>query len=118
MPIKLTLSRGFNSLPWYRKLKLGWCLLTSNQKLTYFYFNQIFLLLDLKINFYCKSQEDIEELKKSDLLDAMLKEFGSSFPEFKKVLIDERDMYLTNSLRESYQPIPNEFVPGGNYYFR
>ena len=48
----------------------------------------------------------------------MLKEFGSSFPDFKKVLIDERDMYLTNSLRESYQPIPNEFVPGGNYYFR
>ena len=48
----------------------------------------------------------------------MLKEFGSTFPEFKKVLIDERDMYLTNSLRESYQPIPNEFLPGGNYYFR
>lgn len=34
MPIKLTLSRGFNSLPWYRKLKLGWSLLTSNHKLT------------------------------------------------------------------------------------
>lgn len=92
MPIKLTLKRGFSSLPWYRKLKLAWCLLTSNHKLT---------------------QEDIEELKKSDMLDAMLKEFGSSFPEFKRVLIDERDMYLTHSLRSAYQPIPNQFVEGG-----
>jgi pheromone shutdown protein TraB len=34
MPIKLTLSRGFNSLPWYRKLKLAVVLLFSNYKLT------------------------------------------------------------------------------------
>lgn len=47
------------------------------------------------------------------MLDAMLKEFGSSFPEFKRVLIDERDMYLTHSLRSAYQPIPNQFVEGG-----
>lgn len=92
MPIKITLRRGFNSLPWYRKLKLAWCLLTTDHKLT---------------------QEDIEELKRSDLLESMLKEFGSSFPEFKRVLIDERDMYLANSLRKAYQPVPNEFVPGG-----
>ena len=43
----------------------------------------------------------------------MLKEFGASFPEFKRVLIDERDMYLTSSLRNAYQPVANEFVPGG-----
>ena len=92
MPINLTLSRGFHSLPWYRKLKLAWCLLTTNHKLT---------------------KEDVEQLKKSDLLDAMLKEFGASFPEFKRVLIDERDMYLTSSLRNAYQPVANEFVPGG-----
>jgi pheromone shutdown protein TraB len=47
------------------------------------------------------------------MLDALLKEFGSSFPEFKRVLIDERDMYLTHSLRSAYQPVPNEFVQGG-----
>ena len=50
------------------------------------------------------------------MLDAMLKEFGSSFPEFKRVLIDERDMYLTHSLRSAYQPLPNEFVEGGEFY--
>ena len=34
MPVKLTLSRGFNSLPWYRKLKLAWCFLTTDHKIT------------------------------------------------------------------------------------
>ncbi len=34
MPINLTLTRGFHSLPWYRKLKLAWLLLTTNDKLT------------------------------------------------------------------------------------
>jgi pheromone shutdown protein TraB len=47
------------------------------------------------------------------MLDALLKEFGASFPEFKRVLIDERDMFLTNSLRNAYQPVPNESFAGG-----
>ena len=34
MPIALTLRRGFNSLPWYRKLKLAWVLLTTDSKIT------------------------------------------------------------------------------------
>lgn len=34
MPVKLTLSRGFNSLPWYRKLKLAWCFLMTDHKIT------------------------------------------------------------------------------------
>lgn len=38
------------------------------------------------------------------MLDALVKEFGDAFPEFKKVLIDERDMYLTQSLHNAYQP--------------
>ena len=57
--------------------------------------------------------EDIENLKKADLLEILTKEFGQHFPEFKRVLIDERDMYLTSSLRDAYQPIPNDLVPGG-----
>jgi len=35
MPVDITLSRGFNSLPWYRKLKLAWVLLTTDHKMTY-----------------------------------------------------------------------------------
>lgn len=92
MPIKLTLSRGFNALPWYRKVKLGIMLLFTDIKLT---------------------QEDIEALKKSDILELLTKEFGDQFPEFKRVLIDERDMYLTSSLREAYKPIANESSPSG-----
>jgi pheromone shutdown protein TraB len=53
-------------------------------------------------------------LKKSDLLDALVQEFGASFPEFKRVLIDERDLYLTSSLRNAYQPLPSEPSTGGN----
>lgn len=34
MPINVTLRRGFQSLPWYRKLKLAWLLLTTDYKLT------------------------------------------------------------------------------------
>jgi pheromone shutdown protein TraB len=52
-------------------------------------------------------------LKKADLLEILTKEFGHHFPEFKRVLIDERDMFLTQSLRNAYKPIPNELVPGG-----
>ena len=59
------------------------------------------------------SKEDIEQLKNLDLLDALLKEFGASFPEFKRVLIDERDHYLTYSLQKASQPMPNQFQPGG-----
>lgn len=92
MPIKLTLDRGFNSLPWYRKLKLAWCFLTTDTNLT---------------------KENIEELKRSDMLDQLVKEFGDSFPEFKRVLIDERDLFLTSSIKSASNPIPNEFVPGG-----
>jgi pheromone shutdown protein TraB len=58
-------------------------------------------------------KDDIEKLKRSDILDTLVKEFGDTFPEFKRVLIDERDMFLTSSLRTACQPIPNEFVRGG-----
>lgn len=92
MPIKLALNRGFNSLPWYRKLNLAWCLLTTDTNLT---------------------KENIEELKKHDILETLVKEFGDMFPEFKRVFIDERDIFLTNSLKQASQPIPNEFLEGG-----
>lgn len=92
MPIKLTLNRSFNSLPWYRKIRLAWCLLTTDTNLT---------------------KEDIEELKKHDMLETLVKEFGDTFPEFKRVLIDERDMYLTHSLKQACKPIPNDSIADG-----
>jgi len=43
--------------------------------------------------------EDIEALKQQDQLEAMMGEMGKAFPEIKKRLIDERDVYLAQKLR-------------------
>ena len=43
--------------------------------------------------------EDVEALKKSDQLEALMGEMGQAFPEIKKRLIDERDVYLAQKLR-------------------
>lgn len=55
----------------------------------------------------------MEKMKQKDILESLLEEFGSSFPEFKKVLVDERDIFLAHSLRSAAQPINNEFLLGG-----
>lgn len=44
------------------------------------------------------SEQQIEDLKKGDMLQAVVEEFGESLPEFKKVLIDERDEYMVGKL--------------------
>lgn len=43
--------------------------------------------------------KDIEALKKQDQLEALMGEMGKAFPEIKKRLIDERDIYLAQKLR-------------------
>ena len=45
--------------------------------------------------------EDIEALKKQDQLEALMGEMGKAFPEIKKRLIDERDIYLAQKLRQA-----------------
>ena len=45
------------------------------------------------------SEEDIENLKQSDMLDAALNDVGKEFPIVKEVLVDERDKYLANKIR-------------------
>ncbi len=42
---------------------------------------------------------DIEALKQQDQLEALMGEMGKAFPEIKKRLIDERDVYLAQKLR-------------------
>ncbi len=43
--------------------------------------------------------EDVEALKKQDQLETLMGEMGQAFPEIKKRLIDERDVYLAQKLR-------------------
>lgn len=50
--------------------------------------------------------EDVEALKKQDQLETMMGEMGQAFPEIKKRLIDERDVYLAQKLRA----IPGERI--------
>lgn len=45
------------------------------------------------------SEEDIEEMKKQDVLESLLSEIGKSLPEIRRILIDERDQYLAYRIR-------------------
>jgi len=44
------------------------------------------------------SEETLRELRRGDSLSEMLNEFGQMMPSLKKVLIDERDAYLTEKI--------------------
>ena len=46
------------------------------------------------------SEEQIEDLKRGDMLHAVVSEFGEELPEIKRVLIDERDEYMVGRLGE------------------
>jgi len=43
-------------------------------------------------------KEGIEELKKGDMLMELIKEMGAEFPSVKKVILDERDLYLAGNI--------------------
>ena len=47
------------------------------------------------------NEEDIEEMKRKDVLETLLSEIGESFPEIRRILIDERDQYLAHKIRNA-----------------
>lgn len=47
------------------------------------------------------SEEEIEKLKSEDMLTMALSEFSASFPRLKSILINERDMYLAQKIKEA-----------------
>lgn len=47
------------------------------------------------------TEEELEKLKSKDTIDAMLQEFTDNFPQLKKPLIDERDQYLSQKIKEA-----------------
>ena len=47
------------------------------------------------------TEEDLEKLKKNDVLQNMLEEMAKELPTVKEVLIDERDQYLARSIFET-----------------
>lgn len=47
------------------------------------------------------SEEDLEKMKTQDTINAMLHEFTEEFPRLKKPLIDERDQYLAQKIKNA-----------------
>ncbi len=81
--IRVTLARAWRLMGLWSKIKLFAQLLVSSGELD-----------DL-------TPDDIEDLKKKDVLEALLDEIGESLPEIRSVLIDERDLYLAEKIRQS-----------------
>ena len=68
------------------------------------------------------TEEEIEKMKKQDMLESVLAEIGKELPEVRSILIDERDQYLAYKIRSA----PGErilavvgagHVPGIKKYF-
>jgi pheromone shutdown-related protein TraB len=47
------------------------------------------------------SEEQLADMKKKDVLSSLMAEMGSTFPELKRVLIDERDIYLAEKIKNA-----------------
>ncbi len=82
-PIEITLKRIWRSLSFLSKMKM----LTQ-------IFTGIFELDEI-------DQNMIEEMKHSAQLEDMMEVFAKSFPEIKKRLIDERDAYLAQKIKQA-----------------
>ena len=82
--VKVTLKRAFNEMSLREKLKLGTSLIAG-----FFGYGE-------KI-----TPEKIEELKKEDMMNSLMKELGKQMPSMKKVLVDERDLYIAESIKRS-----------------
>lgn len=79
--IQVTMMRLWRGIGFWGKMKLFFQLILS-------------MFLDEEI-----SEEELEQMKSQDMLTAVLNELSSSFPEFKRVIIDERDQYLAEKIR-------------------
>src|SRR5690625_3955159 len=62
------------------------------------------LLLSIFAGIFSKediSEEELEKMKSQDMIDSMLQEFTNSFPRLKEPLIDERDQYLAQKIKNA-----------------
>lgn len=75
--LKVTIARAVASLSLWQKIKLVYQVVLSDVSIT---------------------QEDVEKCKDKDILEQMLQELGGEFPGFKRVLLDERNVYLAHSI--------------------
>lgn len=81
--VRVTLRRAWGTTSFWRKNYLLASLLAS-------------MFDDTEIN-----EEKLKELKESDMLSELMRELGEAMPELKAVLIDERDTYLSEKVKEA-----------------
>jgi len=81
--IRVTLRRAWNSLGWWSKAQLA-----SSVMLSAFDRTEL-------------SEEDLREIRRKDVLTEMMNELGEMMPALKRVLIDERDAFLAQRIREA-----------------
>lgn len=79
--VEITLKRVWGYLGFFSKLKMFFQL-----------FGGIFVSEEI-------DEKTIEEIKQQDQMEGMMASLASSFPEVKKRLIDERDIYLAQKIR-------------------
>ena len=81
--VRITLRRAWHSMSFWQKLKFmfgGVGGLFEKQELT---------------------EEKLSELRSKDVLSEMMDELGKAMPVLKKVIIDERDQYIAEKMRQS-----------------
>lgn len=79
--INVTLKRAFGRMSWWERIRI---------------LNALF------IGFFEDGEEiDLEELTDEDVLHDVVTEFAGSFPQLKTVLIDERDAYMAEKIRQA-----------------
>lgn len=84
--INTTFTRIWNKLGFFEKAKLMVSIIMS-----------IFEDEDI-------TEEDIANLKQADMLESALQQVGKEFPVVKKILVDERDMYLSHMIKNAKGP--------------
>lgn len=68
------------------------------------FWGKVKLLMEIIISIFDDesiSDEELEKMKSQDMLNAMLQEFAVSFPKLKAPLIDERNEYLAQKIKEA-----------------
>jgi pheromone shutdown-related protein TraB len=68
------------------------------------FFKKGYLLTSLLASLFDKSEiseDKLHELKQKDVLTELMEEMGETLPDLKRVLIDERDLYLVEKIKSS-----------------
>ena len=94
--VKITLQRTWRGMKFLGKMKVLGQLLAS-----------LFIREEI-------SKEEIEKLKESDALSEAMKMLAKQSPEMKRILIDERDQYMAEKIRQSMGEIVVAVVGAGH----